>query len=91
MPKIRCACPARAVAASEAVRFGRPVSPDEVPEYLTIVDAARVAGLSVRTLRRWVREGRIPSDVAPDGTLVIRRSELIERVVTMNPPVPREE
>ena len=47
---------------------------DERPQYLTVAEAARELGLSVRTLTRWIQEDRIPSVVASSETLVSRRT-----------------
>lgn len=43
--------------------------------YLSAVDAAKVLGLSPGTLRRWAREGRIPT-VMIDGQRRFRRRDL---------------
>ncbi len=55
------------------------------PELLTIAEAAELVGISATTLARWVQEGRIPSEVNAEGQRAVRRSELMERVVRMDP------
>jgi excisionase family DNA binding protein len=61
------------------------------PDYLTFAEAAELVGISATTLARWAREGRIPSEVTPDGRRVVRRDELMKRVVRIEPPPPPED
>lgn len=51
-------------------------------EYLTVDEAARLAGFSPQTIRRWAREGLIPS-VTIDGRRWFRRKD-IEAVSQVN-------
>jgi excisionase family DNA binding protein len=61
------------------------------PDYLTFAEAAELVGISATTLARWAREGRIPSELNADGQRVVRRSELLKRVVRIDPPPPPED
>ena len=79
------------VAARNDLGVSTPTSSDDDSEWLTVVEAAATAGVSPSTLKRWLRDGRIPSEVTADGRRVIRRRELAKRVVKMDRPVPREE
>jgi len=78
-------------ATRENLNLSTPTSSDDDAEWLTIAEAAATAGVSPSTLKRWVRDGRIPSQVTADGRRVVRRSELAKRVVKLDRPVPREE
>ncbi len=55
--------------------------PDDAPEQLTLSEAAEMLRISPATLARWAAEGRIASEVTPDGVRVFRRSELLKTVV----------
>jgi excisionase family DNA binding protein len=59
---------------------------DDDGDYLSIGGAAEWLGVSVRTLQRWVRDGRIPSEVAPDGSRVLRRSQILKMGLRTNGP-----
>jgi excisionase family DNA binding protein len=37
------------------------------PEYLTLGQAARLLGVSAKTVDRWARQGRIPFVTTPSG------------------------
>ena len=56
---------------------------DDEPEYLSLAEAAAIFGVSERTLERWTRAGRIPSEVTEDGRRILRRAEVAERVVRL--------
>lgn len=55
--------------------------PDDAPDQLTLSEAAEMLRISPATLARWAAEGRIASEVTPDGVRVFRRSELLKTVV----------
>ncbi|HEX2275265.1 MAG TPA: helix-turn-helix domain-containing protein [Acidimicrobiales bacterium] len=55
--------------------------PDEGREELTLGEAAGMLGMSPTTLARWAAEGRIASEVTPEGLRVFRRSELLKAAV----------
>ncbi|HEX2043820.1 MAG TPA: helix-turn-helix domain-containing protein [Acidimicrobiales bacterium] len=55
--------------------------PDDAPEQLTLSEAAEMLRISPATLARWAAEGRIASEVTPEGVRVFRRSELLKTVV----------
>ena len=61
---------------------------DDSGEYVTLVDAAQMAGISLATLDRWVREGRIPSEVNAEGARLVLKAELIRVTVSREGPVP---
>lgn len=52
---------------------------------LTVREAARLAGVSVSTIRRWVAQGRIPS-VKIDNRVHIRRADIEATVVRLEDP-----
>jgi excisionase family DNA binding protein len=45
-------------------------SEDEQPLVVTVAEAARRFGKSVRTVRRWMAEGRLPAVETPTGRMV---------------------
>ena len=49
---------------------------DEEPELITVAEAARVLGFSIKTLARWVDEGRLGS-VVIDGERRVARGEVL--------------
>jgi excisionase family DNA binding protein len=51
------------------------VPDDDDPEFLTTAEAARLLGMSVRTVVRWTNEGRLPS-VVIDGEKRLSRRHL---------------
>lgn len=50
------------------------------PAYLDLAAASAHAGLSVRTLRRFITQGRLPA-YRPGGKILVRRIDL-ERLIT---------
>ena len=58
------------------------MSPPE-GEYLSLVEAARLLGMSPRTLRRWLRDGRLPYEVSEAGEPMLRREDLLRH---LDPP-----
>lgn len=59
-------------------------SGSEQGEDLTLTEAARMLGVSPKTLLRWATSGRIPSTVTSDGRRMFRRSDLLKRSVSMD-------
>ena len=57
-------------------------------EYVTLADAARIVGMSIATLDRWARQGRIPSDVSEDGQRVVLRARLVKIAESTEGPSP---
>ncbi len=45
-------------------------TPHDADEYLSVEMAGQVSGIPPRTLRRWVRAGRLPATEGPRGKLV---------------------
>ena len=54
-------------------------------DFLSVQDAARILGVSPRTLLRWIREGRIPHRVSETGEPQLPREDVIR---LMEPPAP---
>lgn len=52
-------------------------------DFLSVQDAARILGVSPRTLLRWIREGRIPHRVSENGEPQLPREDVIR---LMGPP-----
>ncbi len=59
-------------------------------EDLTLTQAAKMLGVSPKTLLRWATSGRIPSTVTSDGRRMFRRSDLLKGSVSMD-ELPGEE
>lgn len=61
-------------------------------DYLGPAEAARLLGMSPRTLLRWIRDGRIPAERDEDGAPRVRRDVVMQH---LNPgddePNPNEE
>jgi excisionase family DNA binding protein len=55
----------------------------DAPDFLRAGDIARVAGVSVRTVRRWIAEETLPS-VKVRGVRLVPRKDL-ERVLSPAP------
>ncbi len=53
-------------------------------EELTLTQAARMLGVSPKTLLRWATSGKIPSTVTSDGRRMFRRTDLLKRSVSMD-------
>jgi excisionase family DNA binding protein len=56
----------------------------DAPEYLRAGDIARLAGVSVRTVRRWIADDTLPS-VKIRGVRLVARNGL-ERLLQPAPP-----
>ena len=54
-----------------------------------MTEAARTLRISVATLERWAREGRIPSTVTHDGKRALLCTDLLKVTLTEEPP-PRD-
>jgi excisionase family DNA binding protein len=52
-------------------------------DYVAPAEAARLLRVSPRTLLRWLREGRIPYEVADTGEPRLRREEVMR---LLDPP-----
>ncbi len=57
--------------------------PSDPGAVLTLAEAADLLGISASVLERWARDGRIPSEVRPDGERVFRKADLLSRSVRM--------
>jgi len=55
----------------------------DAPKYLRASDIVRLAGVSVRTVRRWITEGMLPS-VKLRGVRLVPRKDL-ERMLAPAP------
>ena len=49
--------------------------------YLTVAEAARLVGTSPKTLRRWIRHGRLPMAVRPASGEGLRREDVMRLVL----------
>lgn len=47
---------------------------DTMPKLLKVSQVADFTGTHERTVRRWIRDGRLPALESPDGIRVPRRS-----------------
>jgi excisionase family DNA binding protein len=47
-----------------------------LPEYLTIGDAAKLTGYSIKTIRRWADEGKVRFERSPGGHRLINRDDV---------------
>lgn len=50
--------------------------PNRLSRYLTETDAAGYFGVSTRTLRRWIAEGKVKAYRGPSGRLRFREDDL---------------
>jgi excisionase family DNA binding protein len=46
-------------------------------EYMTVMDAAELLGVSPDTLHRWARQGRFRSELKDDGTRLVLKDEVV--------------
>ena len=53
-------------------------------EYLSVEEAARILGVSPRTVLRWIRDRRLRSEVTESGDRRVRRDDLL-RVMALPP------
>ena len=49
------------------------------PNVMTLADAARVSGVSVDTLRRWIAKGAVAAHVNPGGRVYVDVRETLPR------------
>ena len=54
----------------------RPSSSREVEPLLTLPAVARYASVSVRTVRKWVRQGKLPA-TKPGRAYLVNRAEMV--------------
>ncbi|WP_280552481.1 helix-turn-helix domain-containing protein [Halomonas sp. 25-S5] len=59
----------------------------ELPEQVTVPQAADILGISTRTLYRWLRQGRLTAGTGPDGRRAMCRDDVIAMAVTRQRPV----
>lgn len=50
-------------------------------EYMTVMDAAGLLGVSPDTLDRWARQGRLRSELKDDGTRLLPKAEVVRIAV----------
>ena len=58
---------------------------EESGELLTVVQVARMWGVSPRTIFRWINLGKMPCIVSSQGRTVLRRSDVEEMIMTRTP------
>ena len=46
-------------------------------DYLDLAQAARLLGISPRTLRRWMRDGRLAYELSEAGEPMLRREDIM--------------
>jgi excisionase family DNA binding protein len=54
-------------------------------DYLTPIEAAQLLGVSLSTLLRWVRDGRIPHQLSERGEPRLRRRDVLRLVDLPDP------
>ncbi len=64
---------------------------DRQSGWLSLSDAAHLLGFAPRTLERWVRAGRIGSELTHDGRRVLRRVEVLNQMLRADRDKPPEE
>lgn len=64
---------------------------DRRPGWLPLPDAAQLIGVAPTTLERWVRAGRIPSELTQDGRRLLRRVDVLDNVLRPERAAPPEE
>lgn len=66
-----------------AIGLASPLMTQAVPDLLTAREAARLCGVSVRTLHRYVKGGKLTGYRTPGGTFRYRRADIL----ALNTPV----
>lgn len=64
------------------------VPPDD---HLTPIQAAQFLGVSLSTLLRWIREGRIPHELSERGEPRLRRRDVLRLIDLPDPAVTDED
>lgn len=54
-------------------------------EYVTVVEAAELLGVAQSTIRRWIREERVPAYRLGDRRILLRRHDLEGLAVPIHP------
>lgn len=54
---------------------------DGTGDYITVVDAAAILGMSPGILDRWARQGRVRSELTANGTRILLRAEIVNMAV----------
>lgn len=49
-------------------------------DHVNFVEAARMLGISPATLRRWIRDGRLPYELSEAGEPVLRREDVMSQL-----------
>ena len=49
-------------------------------EHVGLAEAARLLGMSRRTLRRWIREGRLAYELSEAGEPMLRREDVLRHL-----------
>lgn len=57
-------------------------------DLLAPIEAARLLGVSLSTLLRWIRSGRIPHELSEQGEVRLRRQDVLRMI---DPPDPDDE
>ena len=62
-----------------------------LPQYVTLSEAARLLRCSTKTLRRWIKRGRLRalrSSAVGSGKFLIEKSELVRLIKSMRVETP---
>lgn len=87
-PLVALACAARGLAElAEALAVWRP--PREEPEFVSEHEAARIAGISVGTLRQARRTGQL-TFYGRKRSMTVKRSDLLAWIETRRAPIVRD-
>jgi excisionase family DNA binding protein len=58
----------------------------DVPDFLTVPEAAKRVGRNPETIRRWIREGRLPAERA--GTQHLVDEDVLDQIVATPELIP---
>ncbi|MDQ3980099.1 MAG: helix-turn-helix domain-containing protein [Actinomycetota bacterium] len=58
------------------------MSEEDARDLLTVAEVARTYGVSLKTLLRWIENGRLPSIVSSAGVTLLRVSDVEALIVT---------
>jgi excisionase family DNA binding protein len=66
-------------------RETRRIAMTDVSDYLRAADIARLTGVSLRTVRRWIAEGILPS-VRVGGVRLAPKKDVVQMLTPAPPP-----
>ena len=68
----------------------KPTQRDGTSLLINITTVAEIVGVSTRTIQRWVRDGKMPKPISPNGRPYWRRADIVEWVTTWDVRVVRQ-